>query len=48
MSNSFKAKVAVSSGAGSAIPGGGERLGKETCSSRTLIVAATRRAYALD
>ena len=48
MSNSLKARVAVSSGAASAIPGGGERLGKDTCSSRPLIVAATRRAHALD
>jgi hypothetical protein len=48
MSNSLKAKAAVSSGAASAIPGGGERLGKDTCSSRALIVAATRRIHALD
>jgi hypothetical protein len=48
MSNSLKAKVAVSSGAASVIPGGDERLGKDTCSGGTLIIAATRRAHALD
>ena len=48
MSNSLKARVTVSSGAASAIPGSGERLGKDTCSSRPLIVTATRGTYALD
>jgi hypothetical protein len=48
MLTSLKTKFPVPSGAASPIPGGGERLGKDTCRSRPLIVAVTRRTHALD